>query len=221
MKNSIYRLSYVIMIMAVFVLANTSCQKKAKLDANGLSKEINDLVPEYILTEIENLGMVINTGNTPPDLEASFYVSPFILKASNRPGDTPGLQFADYEVTLYEQNNPDLNIKYDYVNGPESGTGLGGFVVGENNDFSVFVEVTAQANGETVSLIHVISGTRVDGGIEDFYFANFMLDNNGNLNGYWIEDGEGRVVYDSDGYSPETSKKSSPEETKLPSTSLQ
>ncbi len=37
-------------------------------------------------------------------------------------------------------------------------------------------------------------------GINNLYFANFMLDNNGN-NSIWIKDGEGRVLYDSDGVS--------------------
>ena len=52
-------------------------------------------------------------------------------------------------------------------------------------------------------MLHVISGTLASDGIKKLYFANFMLDNNGNPNGYWIQDGEGRVIIDSDAFSEE------------------
>ncbi len=53
-------------------------------------------------------------------------------------------------------------------------------------------------------LLQIISGTLTSEGIKDFYFLNYMIDNYGNEGGYWIENGEGRVIYDSDGISPVT-----------------
>ncbi len=196
-------------IAFLFVFFLFSCEKEEKKDdkvnEDGLTEEITDLVPQSVLDEIENLGMNINGGDNPPSIENSYLASPFILKASNRSSDNVGMSFADYYVKFYSQDNDDLSIRLSYENGGESGTGLGGFIVGDDNKFTVFAEVNSQYAGETVQMLHVISGKIASDGIDDLYFANFMLDNNGNPNGYWIEDGEGRVIYDSDGFSEEVS----------------
>lgn len=207
------RLVYYLFVFAVFsAFAFTSCKKdknedelEVELNEEGLSEDITKLVPQEILDEMETLGMPINGGGSPPSLAGTYFATPFILKSSNIDSDTPGYSFADYSVTFYEQDNTYLKIKYSYTNGPESGEGLGGFIVGENDEFTVFVEVSSTAYEEEVSMVHVVSGKLVDDGVQDLYFANFMIDNNGNPNGYWIGDGQGRVIYDEDGFSPKSS----------------
>lgn len=212
MKRIIYYL-FAVMIFTAFTLV--SCddddndELEVELNDEGLSEDITELVPQEILDEMENLGMTINGGGSPPSLAAAYLATPFILKSSNIDSDSPGMTFADYEVTFYEQDNTYLKIKYSYTNGPESGEGLGGFIVGEDNKFTVFVEVTSTAYEEEVTMVHVVSGIMGDEGINDLYFANFMIDNNGNPNGYWIGDGQGRVIYDEDGFSPKTDARKS------------
>lgn len=183
----------------------TSCEKEKvtpKVDENGLTKEITDLVPQEILDEMEELGMPIHGGAAPPLIEETFLGTPFILLSSNRPGDVPGQEFADYQVTFYGQDNDDLSIMVNYKSGPENGTGLGSFIVGENGYFSVFVELnTTHTNGSTAQQVSVISGKLVSNGIEDMHLAAFMIDDNGDPEDVWIENGEGRVIHDEDGFS--------------------
>jgi len=201
MKKSFYLTAFALLFTIII-----GCEKdeevSPKVDENGLTKEITDLVPQYILDEMERLGMPINGGANPPIIEETYFASPYILESSNRPGDVPGFQFADYKVTFSGQDNDDLTIMVDYENGPESGNGIGSFIVGEDCKFSVFVEINSvHSGGTTAKLTHVISGNLVNEGIEDLYFANFMIDNNNNPQGVWIENGEGRVIYDQDGFS--------------------
>lgn len=202
MKKTLMTLMIGILAASMLVIG---CKKNeessAKLEGNGLTKEINNLVPEEIRNEMTSLGMPINTGENPPSLENIYFASPFILKASNRASDAIGMTFSDYKIKFYDQNNDNLTVKSDYVNGPESGTGLGSYIVGDNYTFTTFSEVSSTYQGENAKLVHVVSGTLTAEGIKDLYFANFMLDNNGNPNGIWIENGEGRVIYDSDGMS--------------------
>lgn len=195
-------------IFTAFSLVTMSCKKDKKdddkkVEDNGLTQQINQLIPDSILTKMVTLGMVINRGETPPSLAGSFFATPFILKASNVPNDFGiGYAFADYNVLFYEQNNDNLTIKVDYFNGPESGSGLGGFIVGTGNNFTVFAEVNSTYAGYSAKMVHVISGTLTATGIQNLYFANFMLDNNDNPGGVWIGEGTGRIIYDSDGQSP-------------------
>lgn len=186
------------------ILMLSSCEKEdntPEVNEDGLTRDVTDLVPQEILDEMENLGLPIYGGIAPPNIEGRFVASPFILLGSNRPSDTPGYQFQDYYVTFKEQDDRELTIMMDYENGTETGNGLGSFIVGEGNRFSVFVEVISEQSGETASVVNVISGELTSTGIKDLYFANFMLDNRGNPSGYWIEEGEGRVIFDSDGFS--------------------
>lgn len=184
----------------LFVLTCTmisSCDPKLEL-----SKEIKNIVPDETLKQITDLGMPINKGSKPANLENIYKVSPFILKASNIPDDKIGSTFADYKFHLYSQNNDKLSISMDYYSGGEEGSGLGGFISGDGNDFSVFVKVHSSYQGGQADFIHIISGTITDQGIKNLYFANFMLDNYGNQGKVWIENNQGRVIYDSDGLSP-------------------
>jgi hypothetical protein len=181
------------------LLLFTSCDDTTT--TNELSAEIKNIVPDATLTKITDLGMPIFKGNAPTNLVNYFKASPFVLKASNRSSDNIGSTYSDYVFYLHNQDNAKLSITLDYQNGPEAGTGLGGFISGNGNDFSVFVKVrSTNSSSGYADMIHIISGTMTSTGIKNMYFANFMLDNFGNSG--WIANGEGRILYDSDGNSP-------------------
>jgi len=193
--------------MATFA---TSCQKKVQ--ENGLTKEINKIVPDSVLANMMTQGMPINTGNEPPNIEGTYIATPFILESSTVPDDPEEHTFSDFIITFKNFNSRKLTVEIDYENGPETGTGLASFVVGEGNSFSMFCEIkSTQLLIFKAEAIMVITGTMTDTGIENFYVANFMVDNHGNtvpfglLDGedfaVWIPNGTGRIVLDSDGFS--------------------
>lgn len=196
MKKPVIQLSLVF-LSCLFVFF--SCQKE-QLE---LSKEIQNIVPDETLNVITSLGMPINKGTKPTNLENYYKVSPLTLKATNIPSDFAiGYVFSDYKFRLYDQDNSSLSIKFDYVAGSETGTGLGGFISGSGSDFSVFVKVHTIRSGSTAEVLHIISGTITAEGIKDFYFSNFMLEDYGDPQNFFIEKEQGRVFYDSDGVSP-------------------
>ncbi|MBL7816115.1 MAG: hypothetical protein JNL70_13945 [Saprospiraceae bacterium] len=179
---------------------------ECEIQANGLSRAINDLVPSDILQTIIDLGMPINKGGKPPLIEGNKYKSsPMILLSTNVPGESTGGQYNDYIVTFSQQNSTDLTIKIDFVSGTEKGTGLGSFMAGTGNDFTIFsqidVESTNQVAGVKAKTVVIMSGTWTPTGIKNFHTALFMLDDKGDPNDVWLENGEGRIFYDKDGFS--------------------
>ncbi len=205
MKRKQFFIKAALMIAALMLVVNTSCKKDDEhslIESNNLSKDINDLVPGFILDEMESLGMPINRGGSPPNIENAYLASPFILKNSNRPEDNIGEQYADLKVRFSGQNNDELTVFLDYENGPEVGEGLGGFIVGTDNKFSVFAELTISYAGQTATTVSVVSGSIASGGIENLHYAIFMIDNYGNPGGNFIDIGDGRIFYDSEGFSP-------------------
>lgn len=191
-------------LFLVFTLFLGACKEKKSsvgVEDNGLTEAINDLVPDSILTELEGLGMPIVTGDDPPSIEGFFWNTPFVLIASNRPYDYIGSQYSDYYVSFYGQNNKKLQVNVDYRNGGEVGEGLGGFVVGEADSFSVFAELTVVVGSDTAFVLVLFTGRMTAEGIEDMYIALMMLDNQGNPSGYFIDNGDGRIFQDTDGLS--------------------
>jgi len=185
-----------------FSVVFTSCKKDEEA-APQLSQDIKNIVPDSTLNKIISLGMPVNKGTNPPDLINIFKVIPFTLKSTNVDNDFAiGYVFSDYKFRLYDQDNEKLTIKLDYINGPESGTGYGGFISGDGNNFSVFVKVHALNGNNEADIIQIISGTITTEGIKDFYLSNFMINDYGDPNSVWIEEETGRVFYDSDGISP-------------------
>ncbi len=131
------------MSIPLFLVFMASCSKKSadpttRVEDNGLTREINNLVPPSLLAIIDSLGMPIHKGDNPPSIGGSYLCKPFKIINSNRPGDAIGSIYSDYYVKFSKQNNDELTVSMDYLNGPENGTGLGGFIVGDNGNFSVF-----------------------------------------------------------------------------------
>lgn len=185
--------------IAAISLFFASCKKD---ETPTLSKDIQNIVPDSTLNKIIALGMPINKGTKPASLTNIYLATPFLLKASTVPSDYAlGTKFADYRVKLYDQDNDKLTIKLDYKSGAESGKGIGGFISGNGNDFSLFVKVHTVNSGDSAEVLQIISGTITPEGIKGFHFANFMLDDYGDPHGRWIGNEQGRVIYDSDSIS--------------------
>jgi len=192
--------------MAIFCLMALSCTKDLLNSDNkngDLSQDIKNIVPDTTLQKITKLGMPINKGTNPPNLVNIYKVSPLILKNTNIPNDYAiGYKFSDYKFKLYEQDNSKLTIKFDYVSGSETGTGLGAYIAGNGNQFTVFIKVHSLNNNSPAEVLHIISGTITSAGITNFYFSNFMLEDYGDPQNLWMAEGQGRVFYDSDNSSP-------------------
>lgn len=175
-----------------------------RLDKNGLTQEIRNIVPQNVIDEMQSLGFPIHGGANPPLIEGTYLASPVILVGSNISTDTPGHQFTNYSFKFFNQNNAYLTIEMQYVNGSgnTTGVGSGGYVTGNGNSFSAFFQVRSTATDGTISdMVLALSGTVVEGGIQNLYIANFMTDDHGDPNNNLIANGQGRVSYDSDGFS--------------------
>jgi hypothetical protein len=196
----------IILTLFILSLIFNSCSSNDDSDNstfNGSLEDIREYYNEDLVDALNDLGFNINTGNTPPNVEGVYFVSPLILQASSVASDIIGARFNDYTITLTNQNNEDLTIDYLGDQGLQVDLGGGSFISGDNNNFSIFLITTStnQINEEADSAI-AISGTFTEEGVEGFQIAYMMLDNKENPSGTWIPNNSGRVVHDSDGFSP-------------------
>lgn len=172
------------------------------IESNGLTKDINDIIPEEYIENLEKNNFQIHRGINPPSLENSYFCSPLYLVYSNVIGDGSDYRFSDLDVTFFGQNNEKLTINQIYKGGVSVGLGSGGFLVGENNYFTSFflTNVTFRENYEIISAM-VYSGKLNSNGIEDLQFAVIMIDDAGDPYNELIEEGDFRIIEDEDGFS--------------------
>ena len=199
-----------VIAMAVLFTA-TSCKKdkednsRPRVDDNGLTPDINDFITPEILQTMEELGMPIYTGGNPPkDITGAYISTPDICVATNVPNDSygPGHQFADFYFNLSEQNNDKLTIVVATAQASHVGEGTGAYIVGEGDKFTIFCPLNSyqQLLDHEYKNVVIFSGIIAEEGIKDFYHSTFMIEGGG-AEWWLIEDGQGRVIYDSDGMS--------------------
>ena len=197
-----------IIIVLLCCYAATSCKKDkdekskgSEIQENGLTRDINDLIPEVILEAIEELGMLIHRGGNPPsDITGTYLGSLMILVASNIPEESSniGEEFSDFRHTLSAQDNDALTINVQTAQVSLTGEGEGAYLVGDENKFTVFCLVDIIIDGHACKTVDVFSGEITSGGIKDFYYAFVMVEGGGSQ---WdlVEDGQGRLVRDENG----------------------
>jgi hypothetical protein len=177
------------------------------LDEQGITDEINKVIPKEIQEEMRDLGQPIYGGGNPPSIIGTYKFVPCILKKSNfRDSYSVGYQFNDLYITFSEQNNADLTIKVAIDQGGISGEGVGAYIVGEGDQFTVFVEEKYYQNGKYQSTTaEIYSGTITSTGIKNCHGTLVMIDDNGDPENNLIGVGQGRLFYDSDGFSEKVS----------------
>ena len=161
---------------ACFALFATSiifcgCKKNNENnDDEWLSKDVLERVPEEVLNKAKELGLEINGGKTPPNIEGTYNAKPVILVNSTDEDDKSriGSEFNNGTFVFSEQDNVKLTVlTYIEEMGVGSDTGVGSFITGNTNKFSVFV-VMPDMYSETVYFF--ISGKIENGGIRDLHF---------------------------------------------------
>src|SRR5690625_2722514 len=149
---------------------------------DGSYSTIEQLIGSSVLDSLVDLGLVINPGAMPPNIEGKYHLSPTILEESSVPGDIIGTPFNDAELKFSKQDNINLTIVFDAEEalGHEH-TGSGGFISGVEDDFSLFLISESSMDGYIGETVFVISARRLEDGLTDFQLAFFMVDNGGKI----------------------------------------
>jgi hypothetical protein len=172
-------------------------------DFDGSIQSLEQFYTPELVQALEDLGFIINEGSEPPNIEGVFFGSPIILDESSVPGDEIGSVFSDYILTFLNQDNQNLQVDFQGQSGSQSDDGFGSLISGENNTFSVYLKTTSQIEDSvTVETAFAISGKLIVEGIENLQIAVLMLDDKGDPDGIYIENNTGRLLYDSDLFSP-------------------
>ena len=146
----------------------------------------------------DELGIEINRGINPPQIEGTYFISPLVLVSSNFADSySPGYRFADMQLSFSEQNNNNLSIACSYISGTQIANGLGAFITGEGNKFSVYVETSGTISGHPFKSVEIYSGEITYSAIKNFQFVMIVTQEAPTS----MKKGQGRFFIDQDGFS--------------------
>ncbi len=162
------------------VLLTGACKKNETVDlSKGFSVKVQEIVPQKIMDDLRAKGLVINEGQQPATLEGIYVISPNTLKASTQTSDVAGTTYTTQRVRLYNQNSTDQSIKLDWKESVSGGNGIGGYVAGNGNLFTVFTESNDTYGATTTyKTLRVYSGELTSAGIKNLQWAFYVKEKN-------------------------------------------
>lgn len=182
---------------------NTTDPDPVVMPFSGTRPSVEQLYSAPLLEALENIGIQINLGEDPPNVEGSYLFNPVILQATSVPGDQSrvGQGFADPTVTFSNQDNTSLTLDLEARSTNTSVVGTGSFISGSGDSFTVYFLTEVTQSGHTFESTETYSGVVTDAGIENLQRAVFVVDDRGDPNNNIIPNNTGRLFIDQDGLS--------------------
>ena len=164
--------------------------------------DVNDFLDQEDIDKLKNAGLEIYTGDNPPNIEGSYLANSQITVYDD--AGQVGYQPADYIYTFADQTDAgSISHSYDSPDAGDSGSGLGAFISGDGDCFSVFVRVEGSTYECDYEMPEIFSGCLNDEGIADFAIGFIMTDKEGFGCDALIEEGQARIIEEEDGLAEE------------------
>jgi hypothetical protein len=148
--------------------ANTS----NKPEIAGVPESVNKFLDESDLAKIRAQGATIYTGTTPPDISGEYMLNS--LSVLYDPGTWSGAYPKGFHIPSYiygfSNQKADGSIRAYYRSDEieDTADGLGAFISGENNCFSVFINQVGDTNDCHYSSPQIISACMSPQGLKNF-----------------------------------------------------
>jgi hypothetical protein len=180
-------------VAAGVVMSLAACDTTFNIPSGALA-----YVSQSQLNALAKMGLKIYDGATPPTVTGDYYCNSLVRTGGNIPDDT-STSFSNLGLRFTSQGvDNSVVVTYDQ-SGIESGTGLGAFISGSGNNFSIYVQITGTSAGLAFKDAMVFSGTKTATGIKDFVYALLLTDKDPDPYGALIEVDQGRVIKEDDG----------------------
>jgi hypothetical protein len=163
-------------------------------DIDGVPGGVNDFLSNSDIEKLENSGLLVYTGVNPPNITGNYYCNSW-------ENFNTGVSYINYTYQFYNQTN-DLKVSVKSAGGNSTSEGFGAFLSGSGDNFTVYCEVnTINDRGHIVKLktADIYSGKITTAGISNFQKGFIILEKENDINNEFMNVGETRVVYESDG----------------------
>ncbi len=146
-------------------------------------QSLSDVVSEETLDELKDIGMEINDGLNPPNIEGLYDVDDLLLVYDSKVPPfyfDPGYIMKNYIYNFYDQEGDKIKVKYVVKDNPNVyGGGDGAFITGSGQYFTIYLRIKSKLTGAYLSTLQIISGKVTEEGIENLKIALIIMGKEG------------------------------------------
>ena len=170
---------------------------------------IEDIVPKEMLRGIKE-HMPIYVGNTPPDVEGSYYINPYVSAYYSDLDKNPENSLTSETINFSDQIDGTLTVN-TLTDGSDTYYYLeGAYITGYGNYFTVFYDYLGSLEAKDgteipIRKVEAYSGRKTSTGISNMYYANAFVEKGDDPYGEYMEEGTYRIFKDKDGFSEKSS----------------
>lgn len=175
-----------------------SCSKHDGPDKKEiLHKKITDIIPQKYLDSLKKLGLPVYTETDPPNVEGSYYIDPYLLRASNISTDVPGYLFLSGKLRLFNQHTSDFGIDLIGENFlANRDTSIATAIAGHGKYFTVYGKLKATMGRNTAINAILFSGIKNGEVLDSVVVGLININDSLDFDHVFIKEGQARVAYD-------------------------
>lgn len=176
-------------------------QEQTKEVIKDVPNPVNEFLSSNDVKEYENVGMKIYTGNNPPQIEG-LYKSDSLVIFYDKPFENAapvGAVVSSYNHKFYDQKSDGtIKVLRQSLQGEDVGAGVGGFISGDNNCFSIFVDVNDKSNQCNTNQATIYSACKIEAGLEGLQAGFILKEQEGSKCGAVVPVGHLRIITEDD-----------------------
>lgn len=221
-KGSVQPLAIVIMVAVVIGGIYLLNQKSNKIQTDNTKQEtfqqtqdeqskekikdvpnpVNEFLNKFDIEKYKKAGIKIYTGDNPPNIEGSYYLNSLVLfydEPWDKQGDI-GDGIVNYNYKFYDQKSDGtINSSYTAESAPSEAVGIGAFISGNDNCFTIFVDDKGKGYSCNTREARLISACKTDKGLEQIKDSFIMKEKQGSDCEELMPIGNLRIITEDDG----------------------
>lgn len=168
-----------------------------KTEISGVPKEVNGFLKKKDLEDFKRNGLRVYTGKAPPNIEGTYRIDS--LKVLYDSANDYIQNINAYTCILKDQTKEGrIGFSCKNDNNDDRFLGSGAFISGNGNCFSVFVDIHGQDKTCSYRRAMIMSGCKVQNGIENYQEAFLMSEKTGTSCDKLMNIGQKRILVESD-----------------------
>lgn len=175
-------------------------QSKEKI--KDVPNPVNEFLNKFDIEKYKKAGIKIYTGDNPPNIEGNYYLNSLVLfyeEPWDKQGDV-GDGIVNYNYKFYDQKSDGtINSSYTAESLPSEAVGIGAFISGNDNCFTIFVDDKGKGYSCNTREARLISACKTDKGLEQIKDSFIMKEKQGSDCEELMPVGNLRIITEDDG----------------------
>lgn len=177
-------------------------EEQSKEKIKDVPDPVNEFLNKFDIEKYEKAGIKVYKGDNPPNIEGSYYFNSLVL-FYDEPWDEQGEigdGIVNYNYKFYDQKSDGtINSSYTAESAPSEAVGIGAFISGNENCFTIFVDDKGRGFSCNTREARLISACKTDKGLEQVKDSFIMKEKEGSDCNELMPVGNLRIITEDDG----------------------